>query len=85
VEPLLAQFSARQVVVLGDAEEERLAPSFWLAPPPVDEADQDMDQVTHLFLLSTLFIYNIQYIQYYVNVRKLHISKEVINRPLFYN
>ncbi|XP_066999085.2 protein virilizer isoform X2 [Anabrus simplex] len=45
-EPLLVQFSARPVFMVGEVDEERLCSSYWLAPPPVDEADQDMEQVT---------------------------------------
>lgn len=44
-EPLLSQFAARPVFVVGEVDDERLSSTYWLAPPPVDEADQDMDQV----------------------------------------
>ncbi|XP_063240539.1 protein virilizer isoform X2 [Bacillus rossius redtenbacheri] len=45
-ETLLAQFAARPVFVVGEVDDERLSSTYWLAPPPVDEADQDMEQVT---------------------------------------
>lgn len=45
-ETLLAQFSARPVFMVGEVDDERLGSTYWLAPPPVDEADQDMEQVT---------------------------------------
>lgn len=44
-EALLSQFAARPVFVVGEVDDERLSSTYWLAPPPVDEADQDMDQV----------------------------------------
>jgi hypothetical protein len=44
-EPLLSQFAARPVFVVGEVDDERLSSTYWLAPPPVDEADQDMEQV----------------------------------------
>nr|CAD7263173.1 unnamed protein product [Timema shepardi] len=44
-EPLLAQFAARPVYVVGEVDDERLSSTYWLSPPPVDEADQDMDQI----------------------------------------
>lgn len=44
-EPLLSQFAARPVFIVGEVDDERLSSTYWLAPPPVDEADQDMDQV----------------------------------------
>jgi hypothetical protein len=51
-EPLLSQFAARPVFVVGEVDDERLSSTYWLAPPPVDEADQDMDQVRPVRYLS---------------------------------
>lgn len=51
VEPVLpaqdglsAQFAARTVYLLGEIDEERLSPAFWLSAG-ADDAEQECDQV----------------------------------------
>ncbi|XP_055934312.1 protein virilizer homolog [Argiope bruennichi] len=52
VEPVLpqpesqsAQFASRAVYIVGDVEEGRLSPAYWLALPGADDADQEQEQV----------------------------------------
>jgi len=43
---LLHHFSNRPVYTIGDCDDDRLGVAFWLAHPPIDEADQDGEQNT---------------------------------------
>ncbi|GIY03657.1 protein virilizer homolog [Caerostris extrusa] len=52
VEPVLpspesqsAQFASRSVFIVGDVEEGRLSPAYWLALPGADDADQEQEQI----------------------------------------
>lgn len=52
VEPILpspesqsAQFASRPVFIVGEVEEGRLSPAYWLALPGADDADQEQEQV----------------------------------------
>lgn len=60
-EPLLSQFAARPVFVVGEVDDERLSATYWLAPPPVDEVDQDTDQVSSSYNLLHLLSLHILY------------------------
>lgn len=42
---LLAQFSARQVFVVGDVDDDRLTAGYWLTVPLPDDQDSEMQQV----------------------------------------
>ncbi|XP_065211806.1 protein virilizer [Planococcus citri] len=44
-EPLLTQFQSRPVFVLGDVDDERLSVAYWLSVAPLDDIDQDTEQV----------------------------------------
>lgn len=44
-EPLLTQFQSRPVFVVGDIEDERLSVAYWLSVAPLDDIDQDAEQV----------------------------------------
>ncbi|GFQ90344.1 protein virilizer homolog [Trichonephila clavata] len=41
-----AQFASRSVFIVGEVEEGRLSPAYWLALPGADDADQEQEQVT---------------------------------------
>lgn len=41
-----AQFASRSVFIIGEAEEGRLSPAYWLALPGADDADQEQEHVT---------------------------------------
>ena len=43
---LSEQFNTRMVYYLGDADEERVSASYWLGPPPTDEADPEQEMVS---------------------------------------
>ena len=45
---LSEQFNSRMVFELADAEEERVSTSYWLGPPPTDEADPEQEMVSEL-------------------------------------
>lgn len=45
-EPLLTQFQSRPVFVLGDVDDERLSVAYWLSVAPLDDIDQDAEQVS---------------------------------------
>lgn len=44
-ESLTSQFSSRAVFVVGEVDEERLSPMYWLGLPGVEDADQDLEQI----------------------------------------
>ncbi|XP_022239940.1 protein virilizer homolog isoform X2 [Limulus polyphemus] len=53
VEPLLstpdslsAQFAERPVYQVGDIEEERLTPAYWLSVPGIEDTDQETEQIS---------------------------------------
>ncbi|KAG8190819.1 hypothetical protein JTE90_028318 [Oedothorax gibbosus] len=53
IEPVLptpesqsSQFASRSVFVIGEAEEGRLSPAYWLALPGADDADQEQEHVS---------------------------------------
>ncbi|XP_054715831.1 protein virilizer homolog isoform X2 [Uloborus diversus] len=50
-ESMSTQFASRPVFIVGDVEEGRLSPAYWLAIPGADDADQDQEQV-HVDLLA---------------------------------
>lgn len=45
-----AQFAARAVFMVGEVEDGRLSPAYWLALPAGDDADQEQEQVILLLL-----------------------------------
>ncbi|XP_067142152.1 protein virilizer homolog isoform X2 [Centruroides vittatus] len=40
-----AQFAVRSVYIVGEIDEERLSPSYWLAVPGAEETDQEVEQI----------------------------------------
>lgn len=40
-----AQFAVRPVYIIGEIDEERLSPSYWLAVPGAEETDQEVEQI----------------------------------------
>lgn len=44
-ESLIAQFAARPVFIVGDVDDDRLSAAYWLATPPLDDQDTEMEQV----------------------------------------
>ncbi|XP_023242093.1 protein virilizer homolog [Centruroides sculpturatus] len=40
-----AQFAVRPVYIVGEIDEERLSPSYWLAVPGAEETDQEVEQI----------------------------------------
>lgn len=69
-EPLLLHFQSRVVYLVGDIEDERLSVAYWLSTAPLDELDQEAEQV--MFQIFIIFIYFLlKFIGNIINKNKL--------------
>ena len=80
-ESLIAQFTARPVFIVGDVDDDRLSAAYWLATPPLDDQDTEMEQVLYIIMYYYCYFYIIinNNTTFYKNIFiyyfcKLHVS-----------